>query len=118
MAKKPQVSVIQAPSSLEINVISQSVVTVIEKEIVSEEIIEEVSEEIVFNHQTEKSVSEKNLPSSLASRASRGAITKAAPSVHMNPAPPYPRIARQRGWERWYCKPGGHSGKLRIRGIG
>jgi len=36
---------------------------------------------------------------SLASQESRGAISKAKPLTHVNPAPPYPRVARQRGWE-------------------
>jgi len=37
--------------------------------------------------------------STLASQESTGAVTNAKPLMHTNPAPPYPRIARQRGWQ-------------------
>lgn len=125
MSLTPDVSVIEAPSSLEITVINQAVVTVIEEEIVTEEMLEEeildtlekyktsesaenrlgshrrrrFSREIVVSKRIEKTVPEKNTQPSVPSQESRGAITKAKPLMHKNPAPPYPRIARQREWE-------------------
>ena len=96
----PYASVLQAPSSLEVTVIYQPVVSVIEEEIVSEEIMDsEALEEVVFSDQHRELPPEKNVLSSTASQESRGALTKAGPLAHMNPAPPYPRVARQRGWE-------------------
>ena len=96
----PQISVINAPSSLEVTVINQPVVTIIEEEIVSQAFIEsDAFEEIVLNDHIREPLSERNLASSAASLESRGAITKAEPLAHMNPAPPYPRVARQHGWE-------------------
>ncbi|MCK5179952.1 MAG: energy transducer TonB [Candidatus Omnitrophica bacterium] len=96
----PYASVLQAPSSLEVTVIHYPVVSVIEEEIVSEEIMDsEAFEEVVFSDQRRELPPEKNVPSSTASQESRGALTKAGPLAHMNPAPPYPRVARQRGWE-------------------
>ena len=96
----PYASVLHAPSSLEVTVLNHPVVLVIEDEIVSEEIMDsKVLDEVVFSNQHRESILEKNIPSSIASQESQGAVTEAEPLLHMNPAPPYPRIARQRGWE-------------------
>jgi len=100
MPSAPEVSVLQAPNSPEITVISRPVVTVIEEEIVSEEIIEdEAVEEIVFRSKDADLKPEKSVGPPVISRESRGAVTGARPLTHVNPAPPYPRMARQRGWE-------------------
>ena len=100
ISSMPDVSVIRAPSSLEITAIYQPVVSVIEEEIVSREIMDsEALDEVAFCDQPREPVPEKNIPSSIASQESRGALTKAEPLAHMNPAPSYPRVARQRGWE-------------------
>jgi len=96
----PEVSVINAPNSLEINIITQPLVSVLEEEIITEEIIEEeISQEIVFNSQMKEGVSESSSQSLSNSQESRGAITKAKPLMQANAAPAYPRIARQNGWE-------------------
>ena len=100
ISSMPHASVIRAPSSLEITVIHQPVVSVLEEEIVSQEIMDsEALDEVAFSDQVRGSVPEKNIRLAMASRESRGALTKAEPLLAMNPAPPYPRIARQRGWE-------------------
>lgn len=100
MPSTPYASVIQAPNSLEVTVVRQPVVTVIEREIVSEEMMDSESlDEVVFSNLAQTQVPENNNPLPVASQESRGAVTKAEPLVQMNPAPPYPRIARQRGWE-------------------
>jgi TonB family protein len=100
MPSRPEVSVIDAPNSLEINMIKQPFVSVIEEEIITEEIIEEEGlEEIVFKNPT-KEVKPRNVIQPPApSQESRGAITKAKPLIQVNPAPIYPKLARQRGWE-------------------
>ena len=98
----PEVSVFEAPNSLEIDVTYQSFVSVIEEEIVTEEIIEEEEEalqEIVFSNHAKETMSERGNQLSIDSQESRGAITKAKPLIHINPAPIYPRVARQHGWE-------------------
>lgn len=96
----PYASVLRAPNSLEVIVISQPVVSVIEEEIVFEEIIEsDALKEVVFNNQTQEPVKERNSAKVVSSEALRGAVTRAEPLLHVNPAPLYPRIARQRGWE-------------------
>ena len=100
IASVPYASVIRAPSSLEITVIDHPVVSVMEKEIVSEEIMDrEAVDEVVFGQQAREPDPGKDIPVSKASRESRGALSRAEPVAHLNPAPPYPRIARQRGWE-------------------
>jgi len=98
----PEVSVFEAPNSLEINIIKQPLVSVIEEKIVTEEIIredEKVAQEIVLSERVKATISESSNQPSIDSQESRGAITKAKPLMHTNPAPTYPRIARQRGWE-------------------
>jgi len=106
----PQFSVIESPSSLEVTVINRPVVTVVEKEIVSEEIItvemitqdfveDETSAQMTFNDQVKKTAKPKSFQPSVVSQKIQGAVTKAKPLMHVNPAPPYPRAARQRGWE-------------------
>lgn len=96
----PYASVIRAPSSLEITVVTHPVVSVIEEEIVSQEIIaSEPLDKMVLGDQSRESVPEKNTPPAIASQESRGGLTKAQPLSNMNLAPPYPRVARQRGWE-------------------
>lgn len=101
----PEVSVFNAPNSLEINVIARPFVSVIEEEIITEEIITEeivegeVVQEVVFHDRSIEALSENSGQRSLNSRESRGAITKAKPLMQTNLAPAYPRIARQRGWE-------------------
>lgn len=98
----PEVSVIEAPNSLEINIIKYPSVSVIEEEIVTEEIIEEerqVPQEIVFSDHAKKTISGSSSHPLADSQESRGAITKAKPLMRANPAPVYPRVARQRGWE-------------------
>jgi TonB family protein len=100
IASAPYASVIQAPSSLEITVVDHPVVWGFLEEIVSQEIIESESlDEMFFSDQPRESAPEKNIPPAVASRESRGGLTKAQPLSHMNPAPPYPRVARKRGWE-------------------
>jgi len=98
----PEVSVFEAPNSLEIDVTYQPFVSVIEEEIVTEEIIkkeEYALQEIVFSNRAKETMSERSNQLSIDSQELRGAITKAKPLMHTNPAPSYPRIARQRGWE-------------------
>ena len=98
----PEVSVFEAPNSLEIDVTYQPFVSVIEEEIVTEEIIdeeEEVLQEIVFSNRAKETIPERGNQLSINSRESRGSTTKAKPLMHTNPAPSYPRIDRQRGWE-------------------
>lgn len=96
----PRASVIEGPSSLEVTVISHPVVSVVEDEIVSEEILDsEVLDDVVFIDELQEPGKELSGPSLLASQESQGAVTKAEPLLNVNPAPPYPRIARQRGWE-------------------
>jgi len=93
-------SVINAPSSLEITVLNQPHVSVIEKEIITEEIIkQDVSENIIIQKQVKENASEVNRQSSSNSQKSTGAITKAKPLMRSNPAPPYPKLARKRGWQ-------------------
>jgi protein TonB len=100
ISSAPDAAVLQAPSSLEVTVVNHPVVSILEKEIVSEEIIEgNILPEVVFKSPPQQSFTEKKMQPSLASVESRGAVTKAQPLAHMNPAPPYPRLARQRGWE-------------------
>ena len=96
----PYASVFKAPNSLEITVVSQPVVSVITEEIVSQEIADGNGPEEVFaSVQAASVLSGRNNQPSVASRESLGAVTKAEPLTHINPAPPYPRIARQREWE-------------------
>jgi len=72
----------------------------LEEEIVTEEIIEdEIPQEIVLNKKIKESRAEKNNRPTIVSQKSQGTLTKAKPLMQVNPAPPYPRIARQRGWE-------------------
>ncbi len=100
ISSTPYASVLNAPSSLEVTVISRPVVSIIEEEIVSEEILEgNAKGEVVFSNPALKDASKENIPHSVASKESRGSVTKAEPLTQVNPAPPYPRLARQRGWE-------------------
>lgn len=101
MPSVPRVSIIEAPSSLEITVVNQPVVSVIEKEIAAEEVAGKDSlGERAVRARVQKTVPEKELQEPLlASLESQGAFAKARPLTHMNPAPPYPWIARRRGWE-------------------
>ena len=96
----PRVSIIEAPSSLEITVVNQPVVSVIEKEIAAEEVFEkDAFGGGASGDRVQKTVPARGRRPLLASRVSRGAVVKAKPLAYVNPAPPYPRIARQRGWE-------------------
>lgn len=84
----PEVSVFNAPNSLEINVIARPFVSVIEEEIITEEIVEgEVAQEIVFHDRSIEALSENSGQRSLNSRESRGAITKAKSLMQTNLAP-------------------------------
>ena len=93
-------SVLDAPSSLEFTVVSQPHVSVIEEEIVTEEIIEqEPVGKIVFKELVKNDLTKEQYQPSISSQESLGAVTEAKPLMQTNLAPPYPKIARQRGWE-------------------
>lgn len=147
---KPQVSVLEAPNSLEITVIKQPVVSVLENEITVEAVVDRAFlDEVIVSHQADlKDISQKFFysnpplekspstllkmeplshenptrhypsvyspkspgavsqtgtssedPLSIFSKKSQGAETQAKPLIHVNPAPDYPALARQRGWE-------------------
>ena len=93
-------SVRNAPNSLAFTVVSQPTVSVIEEEIVTEEIIDqEIAENIVFKNPIKKYGQKVQQQSTESSKEALGAVTKAKPMMRANPAPPYPKLARQRGWE-------------------
>lgn len=95
-------SVRQGPNSIEINVIAQPVVSVLEDQIVSQDIAPEVApsqDDIVFSDTAKPTQPKIPVVQNEASREVRGAITEAKPLMEANPAPLYPKIARQKGWE-------------------
>ena len=97
------------------------VVTVKENEIVSEEIMQRNLDQGLAVHDLVKMDSQaaNSKPTSI-SRKSEGAVTKAKPLAHVNPAPPYPKIARERGWEgtvrlEVYVRQDGQPGRISIQ---
>ena len=104
MPSMRQVSVQEAPNTLEITAIGQPLVYVLEEEIVTEEIVEdsiedEIPQEIVLSNNVKKPKADQNVQPTLISQKSQGAVSKAKPLAYVNPAPLYPRIAREKGWE-------------------
>lgn len=90
----------QGPSSLEVTVIHKPVVTVVKEKIVTEEILDnDKLNEVVFSKSNRDTDREKDASSASSSQELRGALTEAEPLSDVNSAPPYPRIARQKGWE-------------------
>jgi TonB family protein len=96
----PQVAVLEAPNTPEIHVLQDPVVTVLEEEIFTKIVMKEEIPDglIVRDHQVMDRPVQRLKPV-VASQKLQGAVTAAKPLMHVNPAPSYPPIARERGWE-------------------
>ena len=109
----PQVSVVNALSSVEVELVEQQIsfqpnpiveeIIQIKASDVVEEIVERVEENVPIENTVEPN---KNLPDikglesmQKESVLSPGAYTETEPLYFENPAPLYPRIAKKRGWE-------------------
>ena len=78
----------------------------IEQEVIKEKIVEKedikkdpIEKEVIKEEIVEKETVKEDIESNVSSIESHGAISKAKPLKHVNPAPLYPPKARRRGWE-------------------
>ena len=100
MNSAAQTSVIEAPNSLEVTVVSYPVAISAQDEAIAEKTSEDdPSEKMFVSDQKTGSALEVNNVALQNSRESLGALTAAQPIMRRNPAPPYPYIARQQGLE-------------------
>lgn len=117
---QPAYAVRQAPSSLEINYLERPVVTVMEPESVAEDIAAASSSDEFVIHDLNRDQPPRRLKPAFVSQKSDGAVSEAKPLMYVNPAPVYPIIARQKGWEGTVrlevrVSAEGHPGEVRIQ---
>ncbi|OGX35035.1 MAG: hypothetical protein A3C36_04245 [Omnitrophica WOR_2 bacterium RIFCSPHIGHO2_02_FULL_52_10] len=95
-----QFTVLQALNVPEINALEDPVVTILEGEIITETVMQEATPDalVVRDRQVMDRPAQRLKPV-IVSQKSQGAVTAAKPLMHVNPAPVYPQIARERGWE-------------------
>jgi len=120
MPSPPGYAVLEAPNSLEINALKQPVVTVLEPENIARETpFSDDREHIAVRDREPLEAPAETEKPELDSRISRGALMSARPLVDINPAPEYPRLARERGLEgivrlEVQVEQDGHPGEVRI----
>ena len=96
----PEYSVRQALNTPGIQVLQDPVVTVLEEEITTETLMkEEIQDTLVVHDRKLMDQPDQGMKPVIVSHKSQGAVTAAQPLMHVNPAPEYPRIAREHGWE-------------------
>lgn len=98
----PKYEVENAPSSMEVMIVEEPEIK--EKEVLKQEkvlTVREVSPELpaVTQKEPEKKDPPKKIEKSVNIPPVRGAVTEARPDYFKNPAPRYPFLARQRGWQ-------------------
>lgn len=117
-------SVIEAPNSIEILIVEESIILQ-PKEIINEEVIavdpvEAIQPEMQKQEIVKEEIVEKAIEPDISSVESQGAISGAKPINHVNPAPLYPRVAKRRGWEgkvilKVFVKKDGTPGNIEVR---
>ena len=116
----PQIAVLEAPNAPEIHVLREPVVTVMEGEIITKAIMhEDAPDALVVHDRQPTDQPAQPMKPAIASQRSSGAVTAAKPLMHVNPAPAYPMLARERGWEgtvrlNVHVEPDGHPSEVSI----
>ena len=116
----PRFSVLEAPNTLEVNVLEQPVVTVVEKAIITREVmIGKATEDFVVHDREIMDRGSQQVKPTIVSQKSQGAVSAVRPLMYVNPAPVYPRMAREHGWEGTVrldvlVEQNGHSGAIEI----